>query len=986
MFRFQPSLHMYGLALAMTFLLAIPASLHAGLPFWLHNGSAIHGQVVPEHLTAEIDTIANIPLRAVSYQIRINFAETVNNAHPATAQIRLRNEQSSNLENIRLDAASEWIDVQQVIAVGDGNQITFSHIQNVLTIEQPLVADAEIILEVEYLLMPGTVDGPFGAMGLWWNGTRGHTFSFPDGAHAWAPVVDNPGSKASVTWHLGTDPDLTAVANGFLASDTIEDGVRWQQWLENNPVCTSEMGFCIADYSVIELQNDPFPIRAYVYPADSSQAAFDFARVPQAIALYESAFGYDYPFSELKIVECGVFNGNGGQEHQTMISLGHNMITGSRTYESILMHEIAHQWFADFITPVDWDHFWLNEGFATFSEALWAHELSGWEGYRSTIQSQRASYLNWEANHPDALVNSNYYVTMNSALPYERGSLALHQLRMRYGETIWTSVVQDYLTANAFGHVSTETLEDCFFERSNDDNIHEWFQQWVWRGEAPYFRYTQDVSTHTIHLRQMDSGYGAPEHGELYDQMNIYVGSRDLPTNNAYPWPAGSSTMSIENLSVNDIINPNYEIPARFEHLDDIQSAELRISTSITSESIHPDRVLQPDEETAIQIEVANEGLPVSNVTWSVETLSGDMLWDEAAGQLDDIEYLQPLTEMFTITVQGGSTALPSYGSYQLTINGDNFTQSFTLRLAVGTAEVLIIQDGIPSAPDSLKPALEAVGIVAGVADVPIPELPEDMFGAYAVMVEADGRYAQHLFTQDDEVLRDWFIEGRGSGSVTGIYMDQIYPNADPSWLGGIAGEWYLPINYPVMIGVEEDPITDGRAIVNLEPAGTTTCYPCCGTPPIMQTSDEEYVVGASLDAGWRLVNFGFSLSMLSNQSNVPMRRNELVQRVANWCLYRETSVSTDSETFLPSAFEVTGYPNPFNSSHNLTFSIPEAGNLRVEVFNLLGKSVSLLHDDHSPAGLQRVVWHAQNRASGVYFIRSEYQGSVHQQKVLLIR
>ncbi|MCB2198073.1 T9SS type A sorting domain-containing protein [bacterium] len=972
--------------LAMAILFCTPTLLFAGLPFWVNSDGMLHGDVLEQRMMTELDTVANLPLTASSYEIRINFAEPAGEAYPVSIQIRIHNQSDGVRENIELNAAASWIDVQQVSIVESGTLLSYTQSDDILTIQRDLSSGEEILLEIGYLLTPGTVDGPFGAMGLWWSGTRGYTFSFPDGAHAWAPLVDDPGSKATVTWQLGTDPTLTAVANGTQTQDEIEDGVRWQEWSEPNPVCTSEMGFCIADYAVIELQADPFPIRAYVYPADSTAAAFDLARVPQAVALYEEAFGYDYPFDELKIVECGVFNGNGGQEHQTMISLGHNMITGSRTYESIVMHEIAHQWFADFITPVDWDHFWLNEGFATYSEALWAQELNGWEGYRSTIQSQRASYLSWEANHPDALVNDNYFVTMNSPLPYERGSLALHQLRMRYGEIDWRNAVQDYLTQDAYGHVSTETLADRFFWNSDDDGTFEWFQEWIWRGEIPYICYTRDHETNKIYLRQMESGYGAPEHGGLYDQMNVYLGDSDESNNPLYYWPAGSRTMTIENAPVNAVLYPNYEVPGRYQQLDDIDSPELSISTQISWESIHPDRVLQPDEEMAIRIHVANAGLPVTNASWSVETLSGEMLWDEEGNALDDIEYLQPSTEMFILNAQGGGSFLPGIGEYYLTISGDDFSQSFTMNISIGTAEVLIIQDGIPSAPDSLKPALEAAGLVVGVADVPIPQLPENMFGAFAIMVEADGRYAEHLFTPDDEAIRDWFIEGRGSGSVTGSYMNQIYPNADPSWLGGLAGEWYLPLNYSVMIGIEGDPVTDGRAIVNLDPAGTTTCYPCCGPPPIMQTTDQEFVVGANLDVGWRILNFGFALSTLSDQPNVPMRRSELVQRVANWCLYRATDVTEGDDTLLPGSFKMAGYPNPFNSSHSLEFTIPATGQLRVEVFNLIGQRVALLHDRIVPAGMRKMVWNATNQASGAYFIRSQYQDSIQQQKVFLIR
>jgi len=966
-------------------ILCFTSAALSGPPYLITSDGRIEHLPPQVEALDELDTVSTIPLKALSYEISMNLAESVSGWYSAAIVMSLRNDGATGMQTITLDAAAYLLQIDTILDLPESTYVDYLHTGDNLIINRDLEPGGTVILAIEYRLTPGTITGPFGAMGLWWNGTRGYTFSFPNGAHAWAPLVDDPGYKATVTWYIGTPEQLTAVANGSLTEDYTLQGVRWQRWVEPNPVCTSEMGLCVADYAVIEAQLTPFPIRYYVYPADSAAAVFDFGRVPEAVALFEEQFGYPYPFSELKIVECGVFNGNGGQEHQTMISLGHNMITGSRTYESIVMHEIAHQWFADFLTPVDWDHFWLNEGFATYSEALWAEHLGGWAAYRSQIGQFQARYLAWEGTHSDALVNSNYQVTMNSPLPYERGALALHQIRMRYGPTDSQAAVAAYLEEYAFGHVASEDLESSLQQITGDPQLSDWFDQWVWRGEVPHFRYSFSPDGSQLYVRQTVNGAQAPEHGLLYDVFNIYYGTQSEPASEVFPWPAGAEVATFDLAQPGLMVFPNYEVPSRLQRINGLEGPLLSVRTRVLSEDVFLDRVLQPGESMLLEIIIANGGLPLPAVNWTVETLAGDMEWPVAQGVLDDIEYLQPSRAMLTLEVWGGTIDTPTWGEYQLRLSGDGAEVEVPLAIALGHPELLLVTDGLPGAADSLLAGLNATSIIYGVADTTIPDLPEDMWGASAVMVEADGRNSQYLFTEQDTPLRNWFVTG-GSGSISGVYLDEIYPMANPEWLGGLSGEWSQSIDYQILLGVEEDPIADGRAVVTLEPEGTSTCYPCCGYGEIYWTPDQQYVAGSSLDLDARRVNLGFSLSYLSNQSIVPMKREELAQRIANWVLYRATDLDERSDTALPISFQIASYPNPFNSELRLRFDIPDAGPLRVEIFNLLGQRVALLHDAPVTAGTFQVNWRADGIASGMYVVHGEANGASRWHRVTLLR
>ncbi len=975
--------------------LVIPLVATAGMPFTIADSHGHRANLHAPFLHAgELDTTGNVELAAEAYTFSLDLSGD-SPPYPCTTTVLLRNRLDVPLNQLVLDAAGSTLAISGVLNVGTGTPIQHDHVNDELRLTHLLPADDTLSVRISYQLTPGTVQGPFGAMGLWFDGERGWTFSFPDGAHAWSPVIDNVAVKAPVTWRIGVDQPLTAVANGVLQNDWVDGAVHWFAYEEPSPVCTSEMGFCVAEYEIIEAQSEPFPIRYYVYPEDAADAAYDFQRVPQFVEMFEQFIGCDYPFGELKIVECGVFGGNGGQEHQTMISLGHNMITGSRTYEAIVMHEIAHQWFADYLTPVNWDHFWLNEGFAVYAEALWAEHLEGWTGYLDEIESDRSAYLAWSGSHGDALVNSNYDVTMNSPLPYERGATALHQLRSRYGEEAFRAAVASYLDAHANGHVASESLLEAFQDQTADPSLPGWFDEWVFRGEAPVIAWTEEITDQgqsVVHMRQLEDHYSSPEHGQLYDDFIVYFGAPGVQNPLSTPWPTGQADFSWYTGAASQTTwrpNPNLEVLARTEELPELDGPNLNIRMVTSAETLYPDRVLQPGEEMEVTFSVQNLGLPLESPMWQIANDPGcELIWEQTSGTLEDISYLQPDEEFITVTVTGGDNPAPHHERFALTIHDGQGLSSFTrdFRLRAGSAEILLISDGMSGVADSLGPVLHDVDIIWGHADVPISELPLDMYGAQAVMVEADARAAEHLFIDGDDNLRLWFNNG-GSGSISGEYLHETYPTAHPNWIGGLGGEWAAPTTSPVFLGVEGDFMSQGRTIATLHPQANSICYPCCGNPPNFTTQGGVDASGWN-DDGWRVMNYGFSLLHLANTDNIPMPRDELIQRTALWLLYRDMNhADSQQPAALPARFSLGAWPNPFNSQLQLRVELPVAGPLSVQVFNSLGRRVASLMDGSIvQAGTQELNWRAEGLASGVYFVRALHQSGSATQKVQLLR
>lgn len=389
---------------------------------------------------------------------------------------------------------------------------------------------------------------------------------------------------------------------------------------------------------------------------------------------------------------------------------------------------------------------------------------------------------------------------------------------------------------------------------------------------------------------------------------------------------------------------------------------------NISGETVQPDHVLQGGEQATATFTVSELAEPMSGVSWSLQTAGGDLAWSQTEGWVEEIPAGDEAHPFLGLSLTGGSiSGLPDRTQVTLTLDDGSDPVVTTHYLSLGSAEVLLISDGMPGVRETLAPALAGAGIVWGYAGVPLNELPDDMFGAYVIVVEAHGLQSQYLFTDQDLPVRDWFRYGNG-GSISGLYLDEIYPNADPSWLGGIAGEWPAPSPDTVFYGLEDDEIAQGNVAESCVAEGVSICYPCCGNPANFYTPDGDAVAGW-LDYGWRIVDYGFSLVHLDEGAE-DLTRDELIARTGNWLLYRETGVDGEPGPGpLPEGFSLRAWPNPFNSM--LTIELVPAGArpATVNVLNVKGRLVETLAVQPSTNGPVRLRWDASGHSSGSYYL-----------------
>jgi hypothetical protein len=310
------------------------------------------------------------------------------------------------------------------------------------------------------------------------------SLSEPYGARTWWPCKDQPADKAdSVTIRYTVPSGLTTASNGTQLSAT-DNGIQAvTRWRESHPIATYLVSIASYPYTHTVDWYRPSPtdsmrIDFFNYPETAGGAAAVQAKVKTMLGAYATRFG-PYPFQDEKYGHAQ-FNFSGGMEHQTCTSLG-------AFVEFVVAHELGHQWWGDLVTCRDFHHIWLNEGFATYMEAIWAESQGGLAAYHSDLALNKyyGPGTVYVANDQDEAR------IFDSNLSYDKGSWVLHMLRHVLGDATFFASMLQYRATNGYGTATTETFRAACETVSGRD-LTKFFQQWVYGERYPVYRATWD--------------------------------------------------------------------------------------------------------------------------------------------------------------------------------------------------------------------------------------------------------------------------------------------------------------------------------------------------------------------------------------------------------------------------------------------------------------------------------------------------------------
>ena len=408
-----------------------------------------------------------------------------------------------HLDLTRRNAAGKGM---MVTAVREGNKhIPFDQQDDRLTIHTPGSPGNTRTFTIRYEGIPA--DGliistnKFGSRGFFGD-------NWPNRAHNWLPCVDDPSDKATLDFRITAPDHYVVVANGRL----MRKGELWghrmlTHWQESQPLAPKIMVIGVADFAV-DHPGDAMgiPVWNYVYQQNKEAGFRSYAVALDILPFYITHIG-PYPFEKEGNVQSRTRFG--GLENASAIFYYEGSV-GSPGIESLMAHEIAHQWFGDAATETAWRHLWLSEGFATYMTLCYLENKYGPDTLRTGLRKDRAKVIAFEKRRftpvVDTTVKSDYMQLLNPN-SYEKGSWVLHMLRRALGDATFWKGISAYYTAYRNKNASSADFERIMDSVSSHD-LHAFFHQWLDFPGHPHvtmsWKYDPDKKSVAIDFTQHD--------------------------------------------------------------------------------------------------------------------------------------------------------------------------------------------------------------------------------------------------------------------------------------------------------------------------------------------------------------------------------------------------------------------------------------------------------------------------------------------------
>jgi aminopeptidase N len=329
------------------------------------------------------------------------------------------------------------------------------------------------------------------------------TFSMGDGLntdppaipHYFMPCYSNPCDKATFEswWRVITTRMVSS--NGILV-DTLNNGDGTKTWHHrlDQPVSTYLMSVAIGNYINVVQQEEGPRIEYFVYPYEANDATTHFSNVPTFLEGFVERFG-PYPYDRMSYAETSF----GDMEHVTCVHHDQGTVQGNHTYDWLLAHEMSHMWWGNWVTLGEWEDLWLNEGFATYCEALAMEHLSGPEEYNTYIQNDIMNpYLSSGETYP--IYDPSYYW---SYTVYEKGACVMHMLRRLLGDSLFFAAWRSFGEHHAFGNAVTDDWQNELEVASLQD-LDWFFQEWIYGWGYPRYYcayWANEDSSDLVHVR-----------------------------------------------------------------------------------------------------------------------------------------------------------------------------------------------------------------------------------------------------------------------------------------------------------------------------------------------------------------------------------------------------------------------------------------------------------------------------------------------------
>lgn len=392
---------------------------------------------------------------------------------------------TQDLSAFNLDFRGPAIDAVTVDGVAadwtrDGGELT-------VTPARPIPSGQAFQAEVQYHGTPDVDEEDRFERGWWTTESSIFTVGEPAGSDVWYPVNGHPLDKATYTTIVTVPEPYEVVSNGLLDSVARATGAGDNSstitytWENQEPTASYLVMFHAADLE-ISAEEGLGGITIYeAFPPDlPEQEMMLFDRVPEMIAVFEELFG-PYPFTSIGNTVFEDTSFNAALETQGMIGYDQSAVN-----ERTIAHEVAHHWFGNSVSPARWQDIWLNEGFARYSEALWAEAAHGPDAAEAALRRQISSFATASRTETGegVLIGDPGADNIFTEVPYAGGAVVLHELRQRLGDETFFRLLQEW--AARYRH-ATATTDDfmALAEEVSGEDLDSFFTDWLYTPWTP---------------------------------------------------------------------------------------------------------------------------------------------------------------------------------------------------------------------------------------------------------------------------------------------------------------------------------------------------------------------------------------------------------------------------------------------------------------------------------------------------------------------
>ncbi len=393
-----------------------------------------------------------------------------------------------NATELPLDAIG--FDLQKVTL--DGHRVAHRYDGRVLTVTIP-VASRGGVLAVTYSATP--------RRGLYFLEPDEHVKDRPrqvwsqcqeEDARHFLPCHDKPHVKMTTEMTVTVPNGFYVLSNGELASSSKPKEGPWRfHWKMSAPHPSYLLTLVAGEFAEVTAKAGGVPLSYLVPRGREGDVERTFGRTPQMIEYFGTLTGVAFPWNKYAqvVVSDFIF---GGMENTTATTMYEHILLDERaaldvTSDDLVAHELAHQWFGDYVTCRDWSDGWLNEGFATFMEHVWREKHLGKDEHEYAVKGDLDAYMAEAAGRYRRPIVCHAYdapLDLFDRHLYEKGGLVLHLLRLELGSDLFWRGVSVYLKRHAFGVVETKDLQRALEEVSGR-SLGRLFDQWVYRPGHP---------------------------------------------------------------------------------------------------------------------------------------------------------------------------------------------------------------------------------------------------------------------------------------------------------------------------------------------------------------------------------------------------------------------------------------------------------------------------------------------------------------------